>query len=156
MDDFLARQGHANAFGLDHATLNRPQAGKRPLSSMTPTMVLKTGADGKLGDPVLLAGGSGGPRIIQWNDSGRQLNVLVFDMPAGEALSKPRFHHQWHPDVLELEEQLAGTAVDKALQELGHTTKRRDRIAAVQIIRAAPGGWQAGSDPRKGGVPAGY
>jgi gamma-glutamyltranspeptidase/glutathione hydrolase len=155
MDDFLARQGHANAFGLDHATLNRPQAGKRPLSSMTPTMVLKTGADGKLGDPVLLAGGSGGPRIISGTIQAT-LNVLVFDMPASEALSKPRFHHQWHPDVLELEEQVAGTPLDKALQEMGHTTKRRDRIAAVQIIRAAPGGWQAGSDPRKGGVPAGY
>jgi gamma-glutamyltranspeptidase/glutathione hydrolase len=155
MDDFLARKGHANAFGLDHATLNRPEPGKRPLSSMTPTMVIRTGADGRLGDPVLLAGGSGGPRIISGTIEA-SLNVLVFDMAASEALSKPRFHHQWHPDVLELEEQLAGTSVDKALQELGHATKRRDRIAAVQIIRAVPGGWQAGSDPRKGGVPAGY
>jgi gamma-glutamyltranspeptidase / glutathione hydrolase len=155
MDDFLARKGHANAFGLDHATLNRPEPGKRPLSSMTPTMVLTTNKDGSLGEPVLLAGGSGGPRIISGTIEAT-LNVLLFDMPAGEALSKPRFHHQWHPDVLELEEQLAGTPTDKALQELGHTTKRRDRIAAVQIIRAVPGGWQAGSDPRKGGVPAGY
>jgi gamma-glutamyltranspeptidase/glutathione hydrolase len=155
MDDFLARQGRANAFGLDHANLNRPEPGKRPLSSMTPTMVLKTNKDGSLGDTVLLAGGSGGPRIISGTIEAT-LNVLVFNMPASEALSKPRFHHQWHPDTLELEEQLAGTETDKALQALGHNTKRRDRIAAVQIIRAAEGGWQPGSDPRKGGVPAGY
>jgi gamma-glutamyltranspeptidase/glutathione hydrolase len=155
MDDFLARAGHANAFGLDHATLNRPEAGKRPLSSMTPTIVLGSNKDGSLGEPMLLAGGSGGPRIISGTIQA-SLNVLVFDMPASEAVGKPRFHHQWHPDVLELEEQLARTPTETALQQLGHTTKRRDRIAAVQIIRAAPGGWQAASDPRKGGAPAGY
>lgn len=152
MDDFLARQGKANAFGLDHAILNRPQAGKRPLSSMTPTIVLEAQKDGA---PVLLAGGSGGPRIISGTIQAT-LNVLVFDMAASEALGAPRFHHQWHPDLLELEKPLAGGATEAALRARGHTTKDRAKIAAVQIIRAVEGGWQPGSDPRKGGVPAGY
>jgi gamma-glutamyltranspeptidase/glutathione hydrolase len=151
MDDFLARQGQPNAFGLDHADLNRPQAGKRPLSSMTPTIVL----DAATQKPLLLAGGSGGPRIISGTIQAT-LNVLVFDMPATDAVSRPRFHHQWHPDALELEEALAGSPADLSLQSLAHKTKRRDRIAAVQIIRSTKDGWQPASDPRKGGVPAGY
>ncbi len=154
MDDFLARAGKPNAFGLDHADLNRPAPRKRPLSSMTPTIVLK-GDDIAHADPILLAGGSGGPRIISGTIQA-VLNVLVFNMSAAEAVGRPRFHHQWHPDVLELEEQLAGGEVEKSLQALGHHTKRRDRIAAVQIIRAVRGGLGAASDPRKGGVPAGY
>jgi gamma-glutamyltranspeptidase/glutathione hydrolase len=155
MDDFLARQGQPNAFGLDHADLNRPQAGKRPLSSMTPTIVLETREDGTPGDPVLLAGGSGGPRIISGTIQAA-LNVLVFDMPAPDAVSRPRFHHQWHPDALELEGDIAGGVLEDALKARGHATKRRDRIAAVQIIRRVKEGWQPASDPRKGGVPGGY
>lgn len=153
MDDFLARQGHANAFGLDHADLNRPGAKKRPLSSMTPTIVVK--GDDAGGEAMLLAGASGGPRIISGTIEA-VLNMLVFDMTAGDAVSKPRFHHQWHPDVLELEEGLAGGELEKALQALGHTTKRRDRIAAVQVIKRLREGLQPASDPRKGGVPGGY
>jgi gamma-glutamyltranspeptidase/glutathione hydrolase len=104
---------------------------------------------------VLLAGGSGGPRIISGTIQA-SLNVLVFDMPALEAVSRARFHHQWHPDVLELEGPMAGGNVEGALKKLGHKTKQRDRIAAVQIIRRVKGGWEAASDPRKGGVPGGY
>jgi gamma-glutamyltranspeptidase / glutathione hydrolase len=155
MDDFLARQGRANAFGLDHADLNRPEPGKRPLSSMTPTIVLETRADGSPGDPVLLAGGSGGPRIISGTIQAT-LNVLLFDMPAPHAVASPRFHHQWHPDALELEGDIAGGALEASLKGMGHATRRRDRIAAVQIIRRVKEGWQPASDPRKGGVPGGY
>jgi gamma-glutamyltranspeptidase/glutathione hydrolase len=155
MDDFLARAGKPNAFGLDHADLNRPEPRKRPLSSMTPTIVLKNGEDGTPGDPVLLAGASGGPRIISGTIEAA-LNVLVFDMPASEAVGRPRFHHQWHPDVLEVEGEIAGGELEESLKKLGHKTKRRDRIAAVQIIRRVTEGWQPASDPRKGGVPAGY
>ena len=155
MDDFLARRGRANAFGLDHADLNRPEAGKRPLSCMTPTIVLDGEDEGAAGRVVLLAGGSGGPRIISGTIQ-VALNVLAFDMPAGEALARPRFHHQWHPDVLGLEDGLTGTGVEGELRALGHATERRQPVGAVQIIRATEGGWQAGSDRRKGGVPAGY
>ncbi|MBL9001302.1 MAG: gamma-glutamyltransferase [Phycisphaerae bacterium] len=148
-DDFITRAGKANAFGLTHAELNRPAPGKRPLSSMTPTIVVK---DGKA---VLLAGGSGGPRIISGTIQ-VALNTLVFDLPPGEALARPRFHHQWEPDQLQLETSLKTPETIDALRALGHTTGSRSAVAAVQIIRAADGGWQAGSDPRKGGVPAGY
>jgi gamma-glutamyltranspeptidase/glutathione hydrolase len=150
MDDFVTRTGRANAFGLDHADLNRPEPGKRPLSSMTPTIIVK-------GDAVqLIAGGAGGPRIINGTIQAA-LNVLLFDMSADEALARPRFHHQWHPDLLQLEPALyeQGDLV-KALEAKGHKVGPREVVASVQIIRSSKGGWQAGSDPRKGGVPAGY
>jgi gamma-glutamyltranspeptidase/glutathione hydrolase len=150
MDDFVTRTGHANAFGLDHADLNRPQPGKRPLSSMTPTMVVR---DGKV---VLIAGGAGGPRIISGTIQAA-LNVLLFDMNAEAALAKPRFHHQWHPDLLQLEPGLkAASGLVEALSSKGHAVGDRESVASVQIIRASKDGWQAASDPRKGGVPAGY
>jgi gamma-glutamyltranspeptidase/glutathione hydrolase len=151
MDDFLARAGKANAFGLAHADLNRPEKGKRPLSSMTPTMVLR---DGRV---HLLAGGSGGPRIISGTIQA-VLNVLVHDMDAPEAVALPRFHHQWQPNRLELENDLLNnTTITDALKATGHTTAPRNPVAAVQIIRAAPGGgWQPASDPRKGGAPDGF
>ncbi|MBX3383055.1 MAG: gamma-glutamyltransferase [Phycisphaeraceae bacterium] len=151
MDDFLTRGGKANAFGLAHADLNRPEKGKRPLSSMTPTMVLR---DGRV---HLLAGASGGPRIISGTILA-VLNVLVHDMDAATAVSLPRFHHQWEPNTLQMENALLGKQdVVEGLKALGHETGPRNPVAAVQIIRAAPGGgWQPASDPRKGGAPDGY
>jgi gamma-glutamyltranspeptidase/glutathione hydrolase len=150
MDDFLARKGKANAFGLDHAVLNRPAPHKRPLSSMTPTLVYD--ASGGL---RLIVGGSGGPRIISGTIQAA-INVLEFDLSADEAVSRPRFHHQWHPDVLQLEDGLHATKIEETLRGYGHSTGRRQPVAAVQMIRSAQGGWQAASDPRKGGAPAGY
>ncbi len=150
IDDFLTRAGHANAFGLDHADLNRPEPGKRPLSSMTPTIVLAPE-----GDVSLIAGGAGGPRIISGTIQAA-LNVLVWDMPADKAVALPRFHHQWHPDTLDLEDPLREGGLPTQLRELGHNTSRRKAVGTIQIIRRMPGGWQPASDPRKGGVPAGY
>jgi len=150
MDDFATRTGQANAFGLSHADLNRPQPRKRPLSSMTPTIVER---DGK---PYLLVGGAGGPRIISGSIQAT-LNVLLFDMDANSALSVPRFHHQWQPDVLQMESALLHqSSLVKALEAKGHMTGLRASIASVQLIRISQAGWQAGSDPRKGGSPAGY
>ncbi|MEI7657905.1 MAG: gamma-glutamyltransferase, partial [Phycisphaerae bacterium] len=150
MDDFATRGGKANAFGLDHADLNRPQPRKRPLSSMTPTIVTR---DGKV---ALVVGGAGGPRII----SGTMqvtLNALLFGMNAHDAVERPRFHHQWHPDVLQLEPSLRGTpGLVDALKSRGHEVGDRESVASVQLIRASPEGWQAASDPRKGGAPAGH
>lgn len=150
MDDFLTRGGEPNAFGLSHADRNRPAPGKRPLSSMTPTIVV-----GEDGEPFLIAGGAGGPRIISGTLQA-MLNVLLFDMPAAEALARPRFHHQWEPDVLQLEDALRTPETVAALEALGHTVGRREAVGNIQIIRRTPDGWQAASDPRKGGVPAGY
>jgi gamma-glutamyltranspeptidase/glutathione hydrolase len=159
MDDFQARTGHANAFGLTHASRNRPSSGKRPLSSMTPTIVL--GGPEIDHRPLVLAGASGGPRIISATMQAI-LNVVHFAMSAQEAVAAPRFHHQWQPDVVQLEAGLDTPAMRTSLQKLGHKVESKDSIGAVQLIRAAsltgpiPIGWQAASDPRKGGVAEGY
>lgn len=172
VDDFLTREGQPNAFGLSHATANRPEPGKRPLSSMTPTIVLSDPPDlslpaiartprkpGELSPrakPTFIGGGSGGPRIISGTIQAT-LNSLVFGMSSNEALAKPRFHHQWKPNVLQLEKELRGTELETAMKtRFGHETGPRDPVAAVQIIRAVEGGWSPASDPRKGGAPAGY
>lgn len=151
MDDFLTRRGVKNAFGLEQSERNLPAPGKRPLSSMSPIIGLDK--DGV----VLVAGGSGGPRIIS-STLEVALNVLVFDLGAAEALSSPRFHHQWQPDVLQLEDGLRGTPAERALNALGHRTEGRGMVGAVQLIRRAKEGpgFEAASDPRKGGAPAGY
>ena len=78
-------------------------------------------------------------------------------LPATASLAKPRFHHQWKPNVLQFEKELRGTALEAAMKSrFGHETGPRDPVAAVQIIRAVDGGWSPASDPRKGGAPAGY
>lgn len=159
MDDFQARMGKANAFELKHAARNRPRQGKRPLSSMTPTIVV--GGDAMDHRALLIAGGSGGPRIISGTMQS-VLNVLLFGMEASAAVEAPRFHHQWLPNTLQLEPALDAPANRAPLGTRGHTTEPKDAIGAVQLLRAArldgpsPGGWQAASDPRKGGEPAGY
>jgi len=159
MDDFQAREGRANAFGLKHASRNRPKAGKRPLSCMTPTIVL---AGHELDHrPLVLAGASGGPRIISGTMQSI-LNVVLFNVDAAAAVAAPRFHHQWMPDTLQLEPGLNTPALRDALLAKGHTAEAKDAIGAVQLIRAEnlqgefAGGWQAASDPRKGGVADGY
>ncbi|GJQ30122.1 MAG: gamma-glutamyltranspeptidase [Phycisphaerae bacterium] len=155
MDDFLTRRGKANAFGLSHADRNRPQPGKRPLSSMTPTMVLDAGEAGRFGEVRMLAGGAGGPRIISGTLQAI-LNVQVWGMNAGEALAAPRFHHQWEPDRLDLEPALSGSPVKAALERVGHAVGARKAIGNVQIVVRHGERWQAASDPRKGGRPDGY
>lgn len=155
MDDFLTRGGQANAFGLSHAEKNRPQPGKRPLSCMTPTLVLDTNPDGSLGELVLMAGGAGGPRIISGTLES-MLNALVWDLNAGEALAKPRFHHQWQPDTLDLEPALQGSPAEAELKALGHTIGKRKAVGNVQIVKRGKDKWEAASDPRKGGAPDGY
>jgi gamma-glutamyltranspeptidase/glutathione hydrolase len=159
MDDFITRGGHANAFGLTHGDRNRPQPGKRPLSCMTPTIVLDgVGGEGganTFAHPVfMLAGASGGPRIISGTLQAL-LNVLLFDMSAEDSVSAPRFHHQWSPHTLQLETALLESPVKKSLEALGHDVSRRQPVGAVQVIRRKGKMWQPASDPRKGGAPAG-
>lgn len=149
MDDFAARAA-PNAYGLAQTRRNRPAPGKRALSCMTPTIVL----DGA-GEPVLLAGAAGGPRIITGVVQ-VLLNALVRGMHAEQAVAAPRFHHQWQPATLQLEDALRGGALEAALTQRGHATSRRQPVASVQAILRAQDGWQAASDPRKGGAPAGY
>jgi gamma-glutamyltranspeptidase/glutathione hydrolase len=173
MDDFTTVEGQANAFGLHQSSANLPAPGKRPLSSMTPTIVLDE--DGQV---TLVAGGSGGPRIITAVLQ-TLLNVMLFDMTATEAVSRPRVHHQWRPNVLQVEpamdpENAAQMGSDmgdvqRAMREFPISNARKRQLTAwghmwgvmsdygvVQLIRrAADGGYDAASDPRKGGRPAG-
>lgn len=153
MDDFLTRPGEPNAFGLVQSEANLPGPGKRPLSSMSPVIVME-GSDGG-GEPVLVAGASGGPRITS-STAQVVLNVLVFDMGAGRAVALPRAHHQWMPDELALEPTMRGGAWEAALEAMGHKIAEKPNVGCVQLIRKVKGGWQAASDPRKGGAPAGF
>ncbi|HLP85114.1 MAG TPA: gamma-glutamyltransferase [Phycisphaerales bacterium] len=150
IDDFVTRRGVANAFGLMHDGQNLPAPGKRPLSCMTPTVVQD--ADGSC---FMLAGASGGPRIITGTLQAI-LNATLFDMNAESSVSTPRFHHQWSPDTLQLEPALLDSPLRESLHAKGHDVTKRSPIAAVQVIRKQPGGWEPASDPRKGGAPAGY
>jgi gamma-glutamyltranspeptidase/glutathione hydrolase len=146
MDDFSLASGVPNMFGLVQSDANLVGPGKRPLSSMTPTLVFDD--DGVVG----CFGGSGGPRII----SGTlqvMLNVYVYGMNVREAVEAERIHHQWLPDYLSLESITARDVVD-ALKKRGHEVKPADYRTAVQAIVKTRGVLQAASDPRKGGSPA--
>ena len=104
---------------------------------------------------VLVAGASGGPRIITATTQ-CILNCLLFDMTPRQAVAALRFHHQWMPNVLQFESAWPDPAVPSALQQLGHETGTTGSVGVVQLIRVTPEGIRAASDPRKGGAPAGY
>ncbi len=148
MDDFTTIPGQPNAFGLQQSDRNLPQPGKRPLSSMSPMIVRREGR------PILIAGASGGPRII----SGTLqcvLNCLLFGMTPREAVAAPRFHHQWQPDILYFEDDWSDQAAIETMEALGHNVGRRADIGVVQLISVRDDGIHAASDPRKGGAPDG-
>jgi len=148
MDDFSAAPGVPNAYGLVGSEANAIAPGKRPLSSMTPTVVLD--ADGQV---VMVLGASGGSTII----SGTlqvYLNMAVFDMDPQAAVSAPRIHHQWLPDTLFVEPEIPRD-VRQNLEKRGHTLDVRPGFTAVQAVRRSDDGrMEGGSDPRKGGWPA--
>ena len=149
MDDFTTDPGAPNAFGLRQSDRNVPEPGKRPLSSMSPTIMLR---DGQV---VLIAGGSGGPRIITATLQ-CILNCLWFGMTPQQAVDAPRFHHQWMPNVLRLEKGWPDRRMMRALKELGHKTEWCEEVGVVQLIRLDRGAIRAACDGRKGGRPAGY
>jgi gamma-glutamyltranspeptidase/glutathione hydrolase len=146
MDDFSAQPGRANYFGLVGAEANAVAPGKRPLSSMSPTLVLERG------QPVLALGAAGGPTIIS-----QTLMAIVqavdFGRSPGDALAQPRVHHSWTPDELVLEDGwAAGTAAD--LGARGHRVREVRRLGAAQVVGrvGGPGGaLEAAADPRLDG-----
>ena len=149
MDDFAAKPGVPNAYGLIGGDANAVGPGKRPLSSMAPTLVFE---DGRL---VLVAGSPGGSRIIT---TVLQVlsNVIDHRMNLAEATVAPRIHHQWLPDELRVEEGLSPDTV-RALEGLGHKVMIREAMGAAQCILRAPEGWYGFSDTRRpGGLAAGY
>lgn len=148
MDDFAAVPGQPNAFGLIQSSANAVAPRKKPLSSMTPTIVVK---DGKA---VFALGAAGGPRIITATTQ-VLLNLIDRQQTPAAAVQAPRLHHQWLPDVLDLEPRLHRD-LHEPLMMLGHKTQERNGNAVTQAVSRAADGLRAGSDARKGGRPAGW
>jgi gamma-glutamyltranspeptidase/glutathione hydrolase len=147
MDDFSVAPGVPNAFHLIGAKSNAIAPGKRPLSSMSPTIVLKDRR------PVLVTGGSGGPTIIT-GVTQVSLNVLDFRMTPEQAVNAPRIHDQAEPATVLAEQSLAA-ATRAELQQMGYPLKTVPELGAVNAITIAPGDLRGAFDPRKGGGVAG-
>ena len=144
MDDFSAKPGVPNAYGLIGGEANAVEPGKRPLSSMTPTIVLK---DGK---PFLVTGSPGGSRIIT-TVLQIIMNVIDHDMNIAEASIAPRIHHQWLPDEIRTEEGLNGDTI-RLLEGLGHTVAIKDTMGSTQSIVQKEEGLYGFSDTRRQGA----
>ncbi len=151
MDDFSAKPGTPNMFGLIGGEANAVGPGKRMLSSMTPTILVK---DGKT---RLVVGSPGGGRIIT-TVLQVVLNVVDFKMNVQEAVDAPRFHHQWLPDAIRLERQGFPADVVTALEAMGHTTDVGADMGDVHaiMIDESTGLRLGASDPRQDGRTLGY
>jgi gamma-glutamyltranspeptidase/glutathione hydrolase len=141
MDDFSAKPGTPNAYGLIGGEANAVRGGRRPLSSMTPTLVLEDGA------PLLITGSPGGSRIIT-TVLQIVMNVIDHGMNIATATVAPRVHHQWLPDELRVEQ---GVSPDTArlLRQMGHDVTIGNAMGSAQSILRTDGGWFGYSDPRK-------
>jgi len=149
MDDFAREVGKRNAFGLVGGAPNLPAPRKRPISSMSPTIVFQGG------EPVLCVGGSGGSRIPTAVEQ-VALYVLKDGMHPAQAVVGPRVHHQADPEQLEARDVPAGTLAE--LSARGHkiaTTQWSAQVQAIRIVRGAEPRLDAASDPVKGGQPRG-
>jgi gamma-glutamyltranspeptidase/glutathione hydrolase len=146
LDDFTAAPGASNAFGLVGYEANLPGPGKRPLSSMSPTIVLK---DGK---PVLLTGSPGGSRIIS---AVLQVivNVLDYHMDVAAAVAAPRLHHQWMPDVVRVERGFPDETL-AALKDKGHQIVEPLGQTSTNSILITANGLLGAPDPRTRGAEA--
>jgi len=146
LDDFTAAPGASNAFGLVGFEANLPGPGKRPLSSMSPTIVLK---DGK---PVLVTGSPGGSRIIS---AVLQVivNVLDYRMDVAAAVAAPRLHHQWLPDDVRIERGFAEDTI-AALRAKGHHVIEPLGQTSANSIAVTPNGLLGAPDPRTRGAEA--
>jgi gamma-glutamyltranspeptidase/glutathione hydrolase len=152
MDDFAAKPGEENMFHLIQGEANAIQPAKRPLSSMTPTILLR---DGKL---FMALGAPGGGRIIN-GVLQVILNVVDFHMNVQEAVDWPRFHHQWMPDQLYLEAGVSPNTV-ALLRNMGHKIASFEKtdpvVARVEAILNADGWLQGAADGRGSAKAAGY
>jgi gamma-glutamyltranspeptidase/glutathione hydrolase len=150
MDDFAAKQGVPNAYGLIQGPANAIGPGKRPLSAMTPTIVLK---DGKL---FLVLGSPGGPTIIT-TVANVLIGVVDFDLDIQEAVNAPRFHNQWLPDVILVEDRLSPDTMN-VLRSKGHKLTVKHFWGDAECIMVDPktGERLAGADGRNNGKAVGY
>ena len=137
MDDFSAKPGTANMFELVQGAADEIRPGKRPLSSMTPTIVLR---DGK---PFLVSGSPGGARIITITLESI-INVLDYGMDVASAVDAPRFHHQYLPDHISLEPMAVSADTAKLLTSMGYTLEQEREWGAAEEIEIGPGPARAG------------
>src|SRR5215208_5981393 len=150
MDDLATAPGRPNAFGLVEGEQNAVQPGKRPLSSMSPTIVLDP-----RGRVLLVVGAAGGPTIITGTTE-VILNVIDHRMSLADAMRAPRLHHQALPDSLTYERGgLTPSAMD-SLRAMGHTLNERRQLVNVNTIMRVRGGWEGMVEPRSAGGAVGY
>jgi gamma-glutamyltranspeptidase/glutathione hydrolase len=151
MDDFAVKPGAANMFGLVQGDANAIAPGKRPLSSMAPTIVEK---DGRV---VFVLGSPGGPRIITAVLE-TLINLVDFGMTPADAVAAPRFHQQYLPDTVFYETNGLPPATVSALTAMGYSFKEQPPWGAVELIAIAPDGSLIGvNDPRRpAGAALGY
>lgn len=151
MDDFSSKPGVPNYFGLIGNEVNAIAGKKRPLSSMTPTVILKENT------PFLVLGSPGGSRIIT-SVFQVVMNVLEYEMDVPSAVKSRRFHSQWLPDNVFIEENSFSSETGRFLRELGHefVEKTPEYFGAVNAIGISSPGLSAGPDPRRGNYAAGY
>ena len=152
MDDLTGKPGEANGAGLVQGVVNQVEPGKRPLSSMTPTIVLR---DGK---PFLITGSPGSATIISTTMESI-VDVVDYGMNLQQSIDAPRMHHQWYPDVVYAEPGLVTPQTQKTLEAMGYTFKTRHSIGADEAIMVDPetGLLEGANDPRRpAGLAAGY
>jgi len=143
MDDFSSKPGTPNGYGLLGSEANSIEANKRPLSSMTPTIIFK---DNK---PYLVLGSPGGSRIIT-TVLQVALNVMEHDMNVAQAVNSPRIHHQWLPEVLMIEKGF-GPDTEKLLREKGYRLYPSSTMGSVQAILKDGEYFYGAADPRRPG-----
>ena len=141
MDDFSAKPGIPNAYGLIGGKANSIEPNKRMLSSMSPTIVKQDGKN------FLVTGSPGGSRIITTTLQ-VIMNVIDHGLNMQSAVAAPRIHHQWLPDQLRIEEGLSQDTV-KGLQNMGHKVKQKSSMGAIQSIMIRDGMMYGGADPRR-------
>jgi gamma-glutamyltranspeptidase / glutathione hydrolase len=146
MDDFSVKPGSPNGYGLIGGDANAVEGNKRPLSSMSPTIVMK---DGK---PFIVTGSPGGSRIINITLQ-VIMNVIDHQLNIAEASAAPRVHHQWQPDYLWVERSLNGDTIS-LLKTKGHNVKVQQSIGSTQSIVVRDNGIMGASDPRRAGSEA--
>jgi gamma-glutamyltranspeptidase/glutathione hydrolase len=166
MDDFASKPGTPNMYGLVQGEANAIAPRKRPLSAMTPTIVLGDGENRVSGNgderpplpKIRLVLGSPGGGTIPNTVLQVLLNVLVFKMDVRQAVTAPRFHHQWIPDQLALERWGFSADTMERLREAGYPIAVRDSVGECQAIEVDPEtGWLFGAaDPRRDGKAVGY
>jgi gamma-glutamyltranspeptidase/glutathione hydrolase len=151
MDDFTSKPGSPNGYGLIQGEANAIAPGKRPLSAMAPTIVLK---DGKL---FMVLGSPGGPRIIS-TVANILMGVIDYGLDIQQAVNAPRFHHQWQPDEIDIEKTGISPDTIKLLQARGHKIKTESYWSDGECIAVDPktGELLGAPDGRNGGKAVGY